>query len=256
MDPYREACVSPLYRAHKCILALPLGNEMKKTIITRRSFVTGSMGLMGMAVTGCTTVERPTFTQLPTAAKKSDIPQEYALAYGPKPNEQFPIPAVDLSKVPQNFWRREIDYTSPHPVGTIIVDTTAFYLYLVMPGGRAMRYGVGLGRQGFTWSGRGRIQWKQSWPKWTPPTEMIGRQPELEKYSAENGGMPPGIDNPLGARALYIFQGGQDTLYRIHGSPEYWSIGSAVSSGCVRLMNQDIIDLYDRVKSGATLIVA
>ena len=91
------------------------------------------------------------------------------------------------------------------------------------------------------------IQWKQKWPKWTPPDEMIARQPELEKYSAANGGMPPGLDNPLGARALYIFQNGEDTLYRLHGSPEWNSIGKSVSSGCVRLMNQDIIDLYDRV---------
>ncbi|WP_026479251.1 L,D-transpeptidase [Ahrensia sp. 13_GOM-1096m] len=229
---------------------------MKNNTITRRSFVTGSVGLMGIAATGCTSLNDSAFSSLPTKPAEPAIPQDYALAYGPKPNEQFPIPAVDLKKVPQRYWRREIDYVSPHPVGTIIVDTTGFYLYLVMPNDRAMRYGVGLGRQGFTWSGRGKIQWKQAWPKWTPPTEMIGRQPELEKYSAANGGMQPGIDNPLGARALYIFQGGKDTLYRIHGSPEYWTIGKAVSSGCVRLMNQDIVDLYDRVKSGSTLIVA
>ncbi len=118
-----------------------------------------------------------------------------------------------------------------------------------------MRYGVGLGRAGFEWSGRGKIQWKQRWPKWTPPSEMIARQPELEKYSAENGGMPPGLANPLGARALYIFEDGQDTLYRVHGSPEASSIGRAVSSGCVRLLNQDIIDLYDRVPSGSPIVV-
>lgn len=229
---------------------------MKNNTMTRRGFVTGSVGLMGLAAAGCTSVNRPAFTKLPTAPAKPAIPQEYALAYGPKPNEQFPIPAVDLTKVPERFWRREVDYTSPHPVGTVIVDTSSYFLYHVMPNGRAMRYGVGLGRQGFTWSGRGIIQWKRAWPKWTPPAEMIGRQPELEKYSAANGGMQPGIDNPLGARALYIFQGGKDTLYRLHGSPEYWTIGKAVSSGCVRLMNQDVIHLYDRVKNGSTLIVA
>jgi lipoprotein-anchoring transpeptidase ErfK/SrfK len=175
--------------------------------------------------------------------------------YGSKPEEEFPIPAVDLKRVPERFWRREVDYNSPHPVGTLIVNTKTFYLHLVQENGKAMRYGVGLGRQGFEWSGKGRIQWKQAWPKWTPPDEMIAREPELEKWSASNGGMPPGLDNPLGARALYIFQGGEDTLYRIHGSPEYWTIGKAVSSGCVRLMNQDIIDLYGRVPTGSTLVV-
>lgn len=118
-----------------------------------------------------------------------------------------------------------------------------------------MRYGVGLGRAGFEWSGTGVIQWKQKWPKWTPPEEMIQRQPELRKWSADNGGQPPGLKNPLGARALYIFENGKDTLYRLHGTPEYWTIGKAVSSGCVRLMNQDIIDLYARVPSGSKLIV-
>ncbi len=118
-----------------------------------------------------------------------------------------------------------------------------------------MRYGVGLGRQGFEWSGRANITWKQAWPKWTPPESMIERQPELEKYSAENGGKPPGLDNPLGARALYIFQDGVDTLYRIHGTPEYWTIGKAVSSGCVRMINQDVIDLYDRARTNVPILV-
>ncbi len=118
-----------------------------------------------------------------------------------------------------------------------------------------LRYGVGLGREGFAWSGRGVIQWKAKWPRWTPPDSMIARQPKLAKYSASNGGMAPGIDNPLGARALYIFQNGQDTLYRVHGSPEWQSIGKAVSSGCVRMLNQDVIDLYDRVRGKAPILV-
>ena len=118
-----------------------------------------------------------------------------------------------------------------------------------------MRYGVGLGRAGFAWSGRARIAWKRKWPTWTPPREMIARQPELEKWSAENGGMPPGLKNPLGSRALYIFQGNEDTLYRVHGTPEINSIGKAVSSGCVRMVNQDVIHLYDNVKSGSAIVV-
>ena len=118
-----------------------------------------------------------------------------------------------------------------------------------------MRYGVGLGRAGFEWSGRGVIQYKRAWPKWTPPDEMIARQPELEQYSWRNGGMPPGLDNPLGARALYIFKDGKDTIFRIHGSPEWWTMGKSVSSGCVRMLNQDIIDLYNRVPPKAPIVV-
>jgi lipoprotein-anchoring transpeptidase ErfK/SrfK len=139
--------------------------------------------------------------------------------------------------------------------GTVIVDTQNFYLYLIEGNNRAMRYGVGLGRAGFEWSGRAKIRWKQAWPKWTPPDEMIERKPELEKYSSDNGGMPPGLDNPLGARALYIFQGDVDTLYRIHGTPEYWTIGKAVSSGCVRMINQDVIDIYERARTGVPILV-
>jgi lipoprotein-anchoring transpeptidase ErfK/SrfK len=183
------------------------------------------------------------------------VPYNYRQIYGAMPQEKFSIPAVDLSRVPQRFWRRVVPYRSPYPVGSVIVDTRSFLLHLVRENDMAIRYGVGLGRQGFEWSGRGVIQWKQAWPKWTPPDEMIERQPELAKWSADNGGMPPGLDNPLGARALYIFQNGEDTLYRIHGSPEYWTIGKAVSSGCVRMINQDVIDLYNRVTNGAALIV-
>ena len=115
-----------------------------------------------------------------------------------------------------------------------------------------MRYGVGLGREGFGWDGRARIPFKRAWPTWTPPAEMIAREPELEKY---RDGMEPGLDNPLGARALYLFEGRVDTLYRLHGTQEAYSIGRAVSSGCVRLLNQDIIDLYDRVPNGTEVVV-
>jgi lipoprotein-anchoring transpeptidase ErfK/SrfK len=137
----------------------------------------------------------------------------------------------------------------------VVVDTSNHFLYLVRENGQAMRYGVGLGRAGFEWSGRALIQWKRKWPKWTPPAEMIAREPKLEKYSAANGGMQPGLMNPLGARALYIFQDGVDTLYRVHGSPEWNTIGKSVSSGCVRLMNQDIVDLYDRVPNKTPILV-
>ena len=143
------------------------------------------------------------------------------------------------------------DPTGERP-GTIVVDTADRFLYLVRDDGKALRYGVGIGRDGFAWSGRAQIAYKRAWPTWTPPSEMIGRQPELEQY---RHGMAPGLGNPLGARALYIFQDGQDTLYRLHGNPDERSIGQAVSSGCVRLLNQDVIDLYERVPSGTPIVV-
>jgi len=179
----------------------------------------------------------------------------YDSMYGPKLDEPYPLPAIPYQEIDPAFLRQEVaDPTGERP-GTIVVDTGQRFLYLVRENGRAMRYGVGIGRDGFSWSGRAVVQWKQKWPKWTPPTEMIARQPELEPYSAANGGMAPGLDNPLGARALYIFQNGEDTLYRLHGSPEYKSIGKAVSSGCVRLLNQDICDLYDRVPTRTPILV-
>ncbi len=218
--------------------------------VPRRHFLTGSASLAGLAVSGCATA-------LPTVDTASPTPvtSAYASMYGAMPRERFPIPAVQLEKVPSKFYRRQVDYDTTEQVGTIIVDTSRFFLFLVQEGGKAMRYGVGLGRAGFDWSGRARVGWKQQWPKWTPPDEMIARQPELAKWSAENGGMPPGLKNPLGARALYVFQGNKDTLYRIHGSPEYWTIGKAVSSGCVRMMNQDVINLYGRVPTGSPIVV-
>lgn len=219
----------------------------------RRKFLQGMVGFSALTISGCST--KSAFLKLPETVSIEPISRNFTTMYGPRPEERFPIPAVNLDKVSSKFYRRQVSYSTKEMVGTIIVDTRNFYLYLVQENDMAMRYGVGLGRAGFEWSGRARVGWKQMWPKWTPPSEMIERKPELEKYSEDNGGMPPGLDNPLGARALYIFQGNVDTLYRIHGSPEYWTIGKAVSSGCVRMMNQDIIDLYNRVPTRTKIVV-
>ncbi len=115
-----------------------------------------------------------------------------------------------------------------------------------------MRYGIGVGKEGFEWSGTARIALKREWPVWTPPGAMIKRKPELAKW---RGGMPAGLNNPLGARAMYLYNKGGDSGYRLHGTPEWFSIGKAMSSGCIRLMNQDIIDLYSRAEVGAKVIV-
>ena len=129
--------------------------------------------------------------------------------------------------------------------GTVIVRTGERRLYLVLGNGQALRYGIGVGREGFTWSGVASVTAKREWPDWTPPAEMLRRKPELPRH------MAGGADNPLGARALYL----GDTMYRIHGSNEPHTIGTAATSGCIRLTNEDVIDLYNRVKIGATVIV-
>jgi lipoprotein-anchoring transpeptidase ErfK/SrfK len=141
--------------------------------------------------------------------------------------------------------RELIDYESRYKAGTIVIETSERRLYLVLEGGKAMRYGVGVGRDGFRWSGTHRVTRKAEWPGWTPPAAMRRRVPDLPAY------MPGGPDNPLGARALYI----GSTLYRIHGTSQPWTIGQAVSSGCIRLTNDDVIDLYERVRVGALVVV-
>lgn len=159
------------------------------------------------------------------------------------------------NQLPEAFRRQVVPFRTAEQPGTIIIDGNQHFLYLVQPGGQAIRYGIGVGREGFAWSGRAIVAYKRKWPRWTPPDEMVARQPKLAPYSIANGGMPPRIKNPLGARALYIHKDGKDTLYRIHGSPEAHSIGKAVSSGCIRLLNQDVVYLYDQVRDGSTIVV-
>ena len=148
-------------------------------------------------------------------------------------------------RMDRKYMRQVVSINSDEPAGTIIVMTSKKFLYYVLGGGEAIRYGIGTARDGFEWSGTHRVTAKREWPGWTPPAEMKRRQPELPDY------MPGGIDNPLGARALYI----GSTLYRIHGTNEPWTIGQDVSSGCIRMVNDDVIDLYERVKIGAKVIV-
>ena len=227
--------------------------------LTRRGFLSASLSA-SLFATGCTTTggsgtptsPRPAAPRKPVGlAPESELEARYAA----RQDGGHLIPAVPFRQMNSKFYRqRVIDPTGEKP-GTVVVDTVGRFLYLTEPGGTAMRYGVGIGRDGFAWQGQGIIHWRQAWPRWKPPAEMIARQPELAKYSVENGGMEPGIRNPLGARALYIFQNGQDTLYRLHGTPEWQSIGKAVSSGCVRLINQDVIDLYKRVPYHAPIVV-
>jgi lipoprotein-anchoring transpeptidase ErfK/SrfK len=155
------------------------------------------------------------------------------------------IPNAADEQLPLQFRRQVVLYRSTEAPGTIIVHTAERFLYVVQPGGRALRYGIGVGRDGFQWQGLLRITRKQEWPDWTPPSEMIARQPYLPRFMA--GG--PG--NPMGARALYL----GETVYRIHGTNQPQTIGTAVSSGCFRLVNGDVIDLFDRIPVGTKVIV-
>jgi lipoprotein-anchoring transpeptidase ErfK/SrfK len=172
--------------------------------------------------------------------------------YGSKKDAGYQLPAIPITQVPAKYHRQIVRYKTDEAPGTVVVDTSEKFLYLVMAEGTAMRYGIGVGREGFEWKGASRVAMKREWPTWTPPAAMIGRQPELAKW---RGGQPGGLSNPLGARALYLFNKSGDTGYRLHGTPEWKSIGHAMSSGCIRLINQDIIDLYDRVEVGAKVVV-
>lgn len=228
-----------------------------QTLIGRRGVLLG-MVAAPFALTGCTTTSEsvPAVTPV-SAARPVAAPTEAELAtrYAALEDGGFKLPAIPYKQIDPRLYRQRVENTTGQQPGTVVVDVPSRYLYVVEPGGTAMRYGVGLGRAGFAWSGEGVIQWRQKWPRWKPPAEMIARQPELAKFSVENGGQEPGPDNALGARALYIFQNGKDTLYRLHGTKEWSSIGKAVSSGCVRLLNQDVIDLYERVPYKAKIIV-
>lgn len=222
------------------------GGTARRLLLDRRAFVLGAASVLG----GCVAQPR-TATVAPVGYAPNRDPH-YLKMYRPLPDEEFPVPAADISVIDPRYLRQEVAFTGPERPGMIVVDPDEKFLYLVRENGRALRYGVGVGRAGFGWSGEATIRRKAEWPTWTPPAEMIERQPELETY---RNGQEPGLDNPLGARALYLFQGGRDTLYRLHGSREEWSIGRAVSSGCVRLLNQDIVDLYRRVPIGTSVVV-
>ena len=208
----------------------------------KRGIFLGFAAIATSVLVGCTSM----------STYRGDPTKQFVRDYRAITDEGYKIPSVPLSKLDSKYYRQIVDYETKLRPGTIVVDVAERFLYLVEPNGKAVRYGIGVGRQGFAWSGVASIGWKAEWPTWTPPPQMIKRQPSLKKYAS---GMEPGLDNPLGARALYLMKNGKDTLYRLHGTPDWSSIGKAVSSGCIRLINQDIIDLYERVRPGARVVV-
>ncbi|MBZ6078768.1 L,D-transpeptidase [Microvirga puerhi] len=215
--------------------------------LDRRAFLIGLPALTGFAL-----------QSRGSAAQGLWDRNSYAGMYAPIDNDIYPIPGVQLSRINSAFLRRQVPYDRPEPPGTIVIDPRSRYLYAVQDGGWAIRYGVGVGRAGFSWAGEATIHDKQEWPDWYPPKEMFGRQPELMEQMGDlpgGPGMPGGPGNPLGARAMYLWQGNKDTLYRIHGTFEPWTIGTNVSSGCIRMINQDVVDLYQRTPVGTRVVV-
>jgi lipoprotein-anchoring transpeptidase ErfK/SrfK len=173
-------------------------------------------------------------------------------AYLATADNGFTVPAVPVEQVPEPYRRQIVAYETDQAPGTIIINPAQRVLYFVTGPNKAIRYGIAVGRDGFEWSGEALVTERKPWPIWTPPAEMIERKPELAEWE---DGQPGGPTNPLGARALYLTTNGVDYGYRIHGTPEWNSIGSNASSGCIRMINQDVIDLYNRVPAGAKVIV-
>lgn len=168
-------------------------------------------------------------------------------------DDVHPVPEIDTGRIDPRWLRQTVAFAGPETSGEVVCDPERRFLYLVGDGGTALRYGCGVGRQGFALTGKATVARKAEWPRWTPTPNMLRVDPERNRPWA--GGMEGGPRNPLGARALYLYRGGRDTLFRIHGTNEAWSIGRQVSSGCIRLFNQDVIDVYERVPVGTTVTV-
>lgn len=215
------------------------GADTKPVQMDRRSFLFG--GAAAVAALG-----------LAACSPAGMSMAEAERVYGSVPSERFPIPAVNLNKVDPKYLRRTVRYASNEPVGTIIVDPSRYYVYRIEGDGNATRYGANVGRAGFLWSGEAYIGRKAEWPVWTPPKEMIARQPEAAPYA---NGMKPGLDNPLGARTLYLYQNGAYTLYTIYSTIMPETIGKGISSGCVGLLTQDMLDLYEKTPVDTKVIV-
>ncbi len=188
-----------------------------------------------------------------TSAGKQPLPKPDENVYVASMDAGISIPALPVEEIPASHRRQVVAYKTDQPVGTIIINPATRLLYYVVGKDKAIRYGIAVGRAGFEWSGEAVVTEKKPWPTWTPPKEMIARDPA--KYSKWADGQPGGPTNPLGARAIYLTSGGKDYGYRIHGTPEWKSIGRNASSGCIRMINQDVIDLYGRLQGGEKVVV-
>jgi lipoprotein-anchoring transpeptidase ErfK/SrfK len=233
--------------------------------LTRRSVIAGASVSAATCLAGCaSTNPNPSLNAAAIPASPANsamadaIEPSYSATYAEIKDGAFTVPAVKYSDVDSAFLRKNVSYATREAPGTIVIDPPNHYLYNVEDGGRATRYGVGVGREGFAWAGEARIKSKQEWPDWYPPKEMLDRRPDLMKsmVGLQSGiGMHGGPANPLGARAMYLWQGNKDTYFRIHGTNEPWTIGSSQSSGCIRMINQDAMDLYQKTPIGTRVVV-
>ncbi|MEJ8473235.1 L,D-transpeptidase [Roseibium algae] len=221
--------------------------ETSSSGVSRRFFVSGCFAAMTLPLAGCYTAGLPGQPPLP------DETFDYASAYAVWPDGDFTWPAINYQSFDRKYWRQVVDYKSGEKPGTIIVDPYNYFLYWILTPKTALRYGISVGRSGYAWSGDAMIRVKREHPRWRPPREMIARKPSLERYWKD--GMGPGLKNPLGARAMDLWQGSRDTLFRIHGTSSPNSIGKSVSSGCIRMWHQDVIDLFERVPLRTKVIV-
>ena len=221
---------------------------MSNSLITRRTLL---LALAASASLAAPNIARAGYNPLYDDGERQSLRDERLFPPVQSPVD-FPIEQVDLDDIPERFHRQVVAWEGFEEPGTIVVDPGQRFLYLVMDNGSALRYGVGVGREGFAWNGEATVGMKRRWPRWVPPEEMVYRDAKAMEWI---NGMPGGPENPLGARALYLHANGQDTLYRIHGTNDPKSIGKAMSSGCIRMLNEDVADLFERVPVGAKVIV-
>lgn len=216
------------------------GERSAPTRLDRRSVLFGAAaGLGALSLGGCMATD---------GMSRADAEKWY----GAVDDKKFQIPAVDVGKIDPKYFRRLVSFDSKEAPGTIIVDPGNYYVYRIEGEGKATRYGANVGREGFLWHGDAYVGRKAEWPVWTPPAEMIKRQPEAAKYAR---GMPPGLENPLGARTLYLYQNGRYTLYTIYSTSDPETIGTNLTSGCTGLLTQDMMDLYDRTPVKTKVVV-
>jgi lipoprotein-anchoring transpeptidase ErfK/SrfK len=206
-------------------------------MLSRRLFL---IALAGVPLGACNDAHR-------AGVKSADESASWYI--GTMPDHPFPVPLVDRRYLPADYLPQTVSYQGGERPGTVVVDIDQRFLYFVEGDGTAIRYAVGVGRQGFSWKGAAYVGRKSVWPNWSPTSTMVKLHRDLPRY------VSAGLDNPLGARALYLYQAGRDILFRIHGTNEPWKIGEAASSGCIRMLNEDVVDLYDRVPVGATVLV-
>ncbi|MFC0238987.1 L,D-transpeptidase [Rhodopseudomonas telluris] len=206
------------------------------------------LAVAALALGGCVTD-----SSSPIGVTPSLVSPAVAARYAAIETDKFPIDGIEPSDLNPAYVRQVVDYAGSERPGTVVVEPRKRFLYLVMDGGKALRYGVGVGKAGLAFTGTAEVGRKAEWPNWAPTANMIAREPE--RYGKLAGGMSGGVNNPLGPRALYLYRNGKDTMFRIHGTTEPWTIGEAVSSGCIRMLNQDVVDLYERVPTGARVVV-